>query len=132
MCVTCDPNKKARQKTSEMQMKTWLTEQGYTFEHDQPFPQTAYRPDFLFRCDGYLVVVENDERAHQHYGEVCERHREKNIRLAAGVPVVFIRYNPDGKNCKKKEKLATLKATLDKFLAAKPEEETLFLFYPDK
>ncbi len=114
-------------------MKKWLTEQGYEFVHNKPFPQTAYHPDFLFHCDGYIVIVENDEHAHSRYDPGCERYREENIRYAAGVPTLFIRYNPDNKKYTDEYKLAELKAAIDWCLSCQPEEsETIYLFYPER
>ncbi len=133
-CATCNPERSGRQKQSEMKLKTWLTDQGYTFTHNKQFYQTMYFPDFLFDCGKYMVIVENDENAHSGYDHDCERFRENNIRYAANVPCFFIRYNPDS-NHEETYKQLELKAALDACLSLPcvPEiDETIFLFYPAK
>ena len=53
------------------------------------------RPDFLFDCGMHLVMVEVDENQHFHILRECERTRMLNLAGVRGMPVTFIRYNPD-------------------------------------
>lgn len=56
-----------------------------------------YRPDFVFYCRGYVIIVECDENQHSGsgYPEYCEKIRMINITEALRVPTIFVRYNPD-------------------------------------
>lgn len=49
----------------------------------------------MWDCDTHMLVVENDEWQHKDRLEWCECSRMVNISQSAGLPVVFIRYNPD-------------------------------------
>lgn len=54
------------------------------------------RPDFLFDLQSRFLIIECDENQHMHISQDCERLRMINIgQSLGGVPVVFIRYNPD-------------------------------------
>ena len=54
------------------------------------------RPDFLWDCGGWWVVLEVDENEHMNYAEECEENRMKNIaQTLGGGQVWFLRYNPD-------------------------------------
>lgn len=54
-----------------------------------------YRPDILIDCNTHFIVVEVDENQHQYYDQNCEMARMNNIYIALGLPVIFLRYNPD-------------------------------------
>jgi RNA polymerase subunit RPABC4/transcription elongation factor Spt4 len=62
------------------------------------------RPDFVFHRNGYVVVLEVDERQHaknfisgtSSYTCECELSRMILIHQTLGQPVIFFRYNPDG------------------------------------
>jgi hypothetical protein len=53
------------------------------------------RPDYQYDCGSHFVYVEVDEHQHQSYVCECEQIRMVNIVEARGMPVRFIRYNPD-------------------------------------
>ena len=53
------------------------------------------RPDFVFETPTHVVILEVDEEQHKHYQPDCERIRMINISQAVGMPVIFLRYNPD-------------------------------------
>ena len=60
----------------------------------------------------YIVFLEVDENRHKSYCELGEINRMKNIYMnEGGIPIVFIRYNPDNfvDNNKKKQKLSQAK-----------------------
>ena len=67
-----------------------------------------YRPDFIFDCGSYFVIVECDEDAHRQYDKECEIIRMNNISIGIGLPTKFIRYNPDKKGVPKQIKEDTL------------------------
>ena len=66
------------------------------------------RPDFVYHCGSHVVAVEVDEDQHKSYrctayGDTLEGKRKgENIRMFEisqsfdGLPVTWIRYNPDG------------------------------------
>ena len=111
------------------------------------------RPDILIDKGTHVVVVECDE--HQHQSTTCENKRMAEIFRDVGVPVVFIRFNPDSyrdnsvkiPSCfkileqtgiqviaSKKEwesRLLVLKTTLQENLTEIPEKSmtTINLFY---
>ena len=53
------------------------------------------RPDFQFDCGSHFVYIEVDENQHRSYLCECEQTRMINLVEARGMPVRFIRYNPD-------------------------------------
>jgi len=65
------------------------------------------RPDFVYHCGTHIVIIEVDENQHKSYkctayGDTKEgKMKGENIRMYEiaqsfdGLPVVFIRYNPD-------------------------------------
>lgn len=53
------------------------------------------RPDFQIDCETHFVYVEVDEHQHNSYVCECEQTRMINLVEARGMPVRFIRYNPD-------------------------------------
>jgi hypothetical protein len=53
------------------------------------------RPDFQIDCGTHFLYVEVDENQHQTYQCVCEQTRMINLVEVRGMPVRFIRYNPD-------------------------------------
>jgi hypothetical protein len=62
-----------------------------------------YRPDRVYDCGTHYTVVEVDEGQHKDKGRGCvlgcegaELKRMHEIQVAAGLPCVFLRFNPDG------------------------------------
>lgn len=54
------------------------------------------RPDRTYDCGDKIIVVECDEHQHRDRNETCERTRMFNIgQTYGGVPVYFLRWNPD-------------------------------------
>ena len=62
-----------------------------------------YRPDFVIDCATHYIIVEVDEHQHSGYKCECEQGRMINIAqdVGGGLPVYFIRYNPDTYKTKK-------------------------------
>jgi hypothetical protein len=62
------------------------------------------RPDRFWDCGTHAVVLEVDEHQHSDRACECEVARMANIHQSlGGLPVVFVRYNPDAfvsKTCK--------------------------------
>ena len=56
----------------------------------------GYRPDFVFERYTHTVVLECDELQHSPKGYSCDNKRMVDIfNSYGGLPVVFIRFNPD-------------------------------------
>ena len=72
---------------------------------------TSSRPDFAYHCGSHIVIVEVDEEQHKSYKN-CGHTKEEQLKaenrrmyqigsIFQGMPIVFLRYNPD--NYKDKE-----------------------------
>lgn len=134
LCSYCNTNKTKRKKTKEEDVKNLLIENNFNFIHDKKIINDCcfkYRPDFLFDCNTYFIVLEVDEDAHDSYDKECEIIRMNNISIGLGLPCKFIRYNPDNKNFKKKEKQEKLIEILNENLYKEmlDDIEVVYLFY---
>lgn len=70
------------------------------------------RPDFVIDCYKFIIILECDEYQHSDRPKSCEITRMKNIGQSyGGIPVYFIRWNPDNykpeNNIKKKDSINT-------------------------
>jgi hypothetical protein len=100
ICKTCDPtNFRNFIKRKEYHIKDLLDAHKFSYIHNQPLinPKCGKeRPDFVFDFGYYIVILEVDEHQHHSYPEECERIRMFNMTQSyGGVPVFWIRYNPD-------------------------------------
>lgn len=82
------------------------------------------RPDFVYHCGTHVVIIEVDENQHQGY--LCTAYGDdpqgkmkgETIRMYEvaqcfdGLPVLFLRYNPDSYKGKKKASLSERQDTL--------------------
>jgi hypothetical protein len=87
-----------RRHTKENRVKDLFVAAGLQFVHDRILEGTACgreRPDFQFDCGTHFVYVEVDEHQHQTYACECEQTRMVNLVHVRGMPVRWIRYNPD-------------------------------------
>ena len=135
LCGYCNPNKSTGVKTKENIIRDILLEKNYNFIHNKQFTNECclkYRPDFLFDCKTYFLVLEVDEGAHKHYPQDCEIIRMNNIATGLGLPTLFIRYNPDKPFIKNDDKYKKLLDTLDKYLDMELLEDPtpIYLYYP--
>jgi hypothetical protein len=135
MCRNCDPAVQRNKNLREEKIKTFLGARfpGLEYRHDKGIPdrfckEVRSRLDFLFDCGTHLVELEVDQFQHRNYEESCELARQYNIVAATGLPVHFIRYNPDsfsidGKNVRvgEKRRHALLERELKSALAHAPE-----------
>ena len=98
-CETCDPQViQIRRHVKENRVKDLFTVAGFTFVHDRMLEGTICgreRPDFQIDCGTHFVYVEVDEHQHQSYACECEQGRMVNLVHVRGMPVRWIRYNPD-------------------------------------
>jgi len=136
LCSYCNPTKQI--KTKEITVKKLLIKNGYIentdFKHDRPCNNTnecnKYRPDFVFDCNSYFVVLEVDEFQHKYYDSQCELTRMNNICFNLSLPCIFIRYNPD-KEYTTKTKHSKLLKKLKEYLNYNIDEAIKidYLFY---
>jgi hypothetical protein len=113
ICRSCDPtNFKKYIKRKEYQIKDLLDAHKFKYTHDKISNGTKCgreRPDFVFKFDDHIVILEVDENQHTTYPQECEKIRMFNITQSfGGVPVFWIRYNPDDfktSGAKKKSKI---------------------------
>ena len=134
LCSYCNPEKKKRQKTKELKLKTWIDTHYSEFIYNKKVNMNStcqlYYPDFLKDCGTFFLIIECDENAHSSYPPSCERIRENNIVFALGLPCVFIRYNPDYKGISEKLRYTLLKSYIDYYLSKETSDnEVIYLFY---
>ena len=98
-CTSCDPNAaRVYQHAKENRIRDLLTVAKISFIHDRMLESTSCgreRPDFQIDCGSHFVYVEVDEHQHSTYACECEQTRMVNLVHVRGMPVTFIRYNPD-------------------------------------
>ncbi len=134
LCSYCNTNSSKKQKTKELQLKTFL-EKYYQLIHNKKvnLDNTCQRyfPDFLIDCNTFFVCIECDEYAHKTYDKLCELIRMNNIIFSLGLPIVFLRFNPDKKGIKMKTKQIILKSYIDFYLNKKLLNDNVieYLFY---
>ena len=146
-CTTCDPSIiNIRKHAKENRVKDILTVSGITFIHDKILEGTSCgreRPDFQIDCGSHFLYIEVDEHQHQSYTCECEQKRMINLVEARGIPVRFIRYNPDVYEPIKGQRKVKLEQREKKLMEyvkygmkRSPQEESVFsnvlyLFYDD-
>ena len=98
-CSDFVKNKITRRHYKEHVVKDLLSDHKYNFKHDTIPDQSCnkYRPDFVIDCHTHFIILEVDEHQHSGYQCECEQARMINIHqdIGGGMPVIFIRYNPD-------------------------------------
>lgn len=137
LCNYCRPDSTKHQKTREIQVKTLLEKHQFEFIHNKQFTNECclkYRPDFLMDCGTYYLILEVDEYAHSSYEQDCEIIRMNNITSGLGLPVKWIRYNPDHKDFTKTIKEKTLIQTIQKWINLYycHDLNIEYLFYPTR
>jgi len=143
-CGTCDPQIiLLRRHAKENRVKDLLTVAGFTFIHDRMLEGKSCgseRPDFQFDCGSHFVYVEVDENQHRSYMCECEQTRMINLVHVRGMPVRWIRYNPDvyeplkGQRKIKLEQREKKLIEYTKWAMANPPttiSTVLYLFYDD-
>jgi hypothetical protein len=100
LCSDCgDFYKKSIRGAKENAVGDYLKGFDYKILSHDKVPDNAcskYRPDFVLDFDTYICIVEVDENQHITYPCECEQIRMIQLfQDFGGIPVVFIRYNPD-------------------------------------
>ena len=99
-CAAHDTERKRLSRVRENQVANYLRERGLHWTSwNKQLTETAcgrYRPDFAFEQNTHVVVLEVDEHQHAQPGYSCDNARMLDIFGAyGGLPVTFIRFNPD-------------------------------------
>lgn len=100
LCDTCnDVEVKKIHKVKENETLHYLQSNGVIFTIKDSIPEYAcntYRPDAVIDLTYFILILEIDEFQHKSYQEDCEKIRMMSLHQDyGGIPVVFIRYNPD-------------------------------------
>ena len=136
ICRYCNPS--IYLKTKELKVKDLLLKNNYKFIHDKSCSINykdcnPVRPDFLFDCNNYFLILEVDEFKHKGASYPCENNRMNNICFNLGLPCIFLRYNPDNKKYFEKIKHKSLLNRVNYYLKDyKFENEAIhieYLFY---
>jgi EsV-1-7 cysteine-rich motif len=149
LCVSCNPEAKKRALRKEQIVEMFLRKafQELCFIRDKSSGDIKtctgkyLRPDFVLILEDRVIVVECDEHQHWTYAEECEISRMVNLTMVyGGLPVFFIRYNPDSfkvegvpQEISKAKRHALLKETITKCLDTTPTEllSVQYMFYDD-
>lgn len=146
LCLYCSPVKKSEYLTKQRKVKDFLDLSKYKiFSYDKKILGGCgnERPDFIFECVGYFLILEVDEYQHSHYNADCEKVRMINISQSLGMPTIFIRYNPDKFQMNNKicdlassDRFKILKNVLDEYINLNIDMiqffcSVLYLFYND-
>jgi hypothetical protein len=109
-------------KKFEIQMSTWLTEEGLEYSYSNkklPCAPTTRYPDYLFVAGlEHSVLLEVDEHEHVNYNTSCEIRRLSELMDSIGsMNLHVVRFNPHGK-VKKEVLMAALKDAISTNLAS--------------
>lgn len=134
LCAYCNPIKSNRFRTKENEIKKLLENNNINFINNKSFNNECclkYRPDFLIELPRFFLIVEVDEFAHKQYEQECEIIRMNNIASGLGLPVKFVRYNPDNKEISKKVREEVLIKTVKEIMNNEFYEDfdVKYLFY---
>jgi len=96
--LSCSEIHKERIKYSENEMLKEFEKQKFDFVNDKTVDGgcSLRRPDFIMDFTNGILIIENDEN--QHKSRPCECEQTRMIQIFqdhGGIPVHFIRFNPD-------------------------------------
>ena len=144
--LSCSEIHKERIKYSETEMLKAFTNKKWEFVSDKTPDNgcSKRRPDFVFDLGIGILIVENDENQHKSYPCECEQTRMIQIHQDyGGLPVHFIRFNPDkyktnskveilGKRLKNLcEIIKTIKTKPTEFFKRNPFLTVSYIYYDD-
>ena len=86
-------------KAKENEVIDYLKIRNVIFESCDKIPQDScskYRPDAVINFIYFKIILEIDEHQHRNYEDKCEMVRMLQLQQDyGGIPIIFIRYNPD-------------------------------------
>jgi hypothetical protein len=136
LCNYC--NKDGRKNSKEAKIKKLLEKKGIEFVHDKSCAVSGvcqrFRPDFLIDRGTYFLIVEVDENHHSQYNPECEIARMNTVCYNLGLPVVFLRYNPDLEGVRTQKKHNKLLERIKYYsvdFTPEPAVTIEYLFYPE-
>lgn len=101
-CYYCNPNTIINVRLRKQnEVKSWIdnSELIQPIFYDKQINNGVCgkeRPDFYWDCETHILILEVDENQHKDREKECEYTRMFNItQMCGGLPVIFIRYNPD-------------------------------------
>jgi hypothetical protein len=97
-CINSDlfrRSKHHKELRVENLLRREIQEQPYACDKIIDSACNKKRPDLIYDCETHHLVVDIDEHQHDSYDRACEIIRMIEICQAVGMPVIFIRYNPD-------------------------------------
>lgn len=99
-CRDCDSWSDGKFKhDKELRIKHVLEGNSIKYTSHDKIPESAcskYRPDFIIDLGSMCIILEVDENQHKSYACECEEKRMLQLyQDFGGIPLVFIRYNPD-------------------------------------
>lgn len=118
-------------------LQNFIVSMNKIIKHDSC--NTKRRPDILLSSGDLHIVIECDEKQHQHYSPICESGRiDEILDEFKNGKVVFIRWNPDHykvyksvKKLNRAERLNRLGVTVMNIIDNQPKEhiKVVYMFY---
>jgi len=149
MCATCfkhkfptHPKSKVRyNRMKELAVQKAINENFEGFIHDKLLYSRCDCPmlrriDHRTVIEGTLFAIETDEYAHRGYDRKDEVNRYHDLFMKYGGKMLFIRFNPDGKDMSLKQKIeeliAEMRTQIRRIKAGDNQEllEVVYKFYP--
>lgn len=132
-CAQCDTTRPRKTRVREHQVANFLRENlspiwtswnKQLANSRECSERGGYLPDFLYDCGSFVIILEVDEDQHAKAGYSCDERRMVDcFNSCGGVPVMFIRLNPDAYKQAKipmdtvwEDRLATLLKVMQHFL----------------
>ena len=86
-------------KTKELMVVEFIKDNfpDFEFTFDQKIQGgcSRRRPDIYLELETHCIIIEVDENQHIDYDTLCEERRINDLYSDIGLPIVFIRFNPD-------------------------------------
>jgi len=69
------------------------------FTYNRSVGKSKKRPDLIYDCGDYFILIENDEHSHEKYNFYNEKNRIIELFNELYKPIILIRFNCDSSNC---------------------------------
>jgi len=76
-------------------VKNKFSELQFSFNKTVQNGCSKRRPDILLELNTHCIIIEIDENQHIDYETNCEEQRINDLFNDIGLPIIFIRFNPD-------------------------------------